>query len=170
MRQSKTKNIWVAAILITVVTGYLTSVVGFREPSQPEVLVTFAGYTNSVGQGMFALLRLQNNGKDALRRHRFCTIAWTNGSGNPTNSFFSLTPTKFVLRPGNSETVAVRPPPDPGLWTTSFGFDVQASSFQRTVRAIHNTVFFFLPNKGSDALFVFFGPKVTLTNSSLGRP
>ena len=79
------------------------------DTSIPEsgVLIDFLGNSNSV-QGPLAILQLRNNGKKPVRINAYCTIYWTNPFGASTNEFFQHNQGCAILRPGESNLVAVR--------------------------------------------------------------
>jgi hypothetical protein len=107
-----------------------------NDAAQPDVSVSFSGYTNT-GDGHFrAVLTLSNQGPQSLRRQRFCTTYWTNAAGEPLYDILSLSPPSSVIRSGDAETVTVAPPADPAAWRPDFGFTVEPDLFHRAMSRI----------------------------------
>lgn len=142
---------------------YVIASFQYGDPIPPRVSVALAAFTNDASGTRLALLRLQNQGGNSLRRQQFCTLTWTNSSGAMSNRFAPLSPTNYVLRAGQSEQILVSAPAEADVWTATFGFAVEPNSMQSLIRKLHDTVFFFLESKRGD--YLFFGPEITVTNT-----
>jgi hypothetical protein len=93
---------------------------------------------------------------------------WTTEKDAPKYLIISLFPTNTMLRPGETETVALAPPPDPGPWRADFGFNLEPSPTERTLHGIKEWILDSVMPSGTkgrawkyDQLSVFLSPTIT---------
>jgi len=113
--------------------------VGTSNP-ESDVSIDLAGTSNSL-HGPIAMLRLSNQGETTVRINAYCTLYWTNRLGSETNMFFKHDQGYAILRPGQSNLVAVPHPSDAKVWNTCFTYEVRPNAVKR----VWNRIRFMLP-------------------------
>jgi hypothetical protein len=95
------------------------------DSGEPQVTVTFLGYTNSNQGKRVAEIKIQNTGRQAVRRVNFFCILQS-----PNFSVIPLSGEK-ALGTGRNEIVNVETPSRSGKWSACFIFKREPDIFQR---------------------------------------
>jgi hypothetical protein len=147
-------------LIAAVCVGVFLLLVLSTGTSNPEsdISIDFAGNSNSL-RGPIAMLRLSNQGKTTVKLDAYCTLYWTNHHGLETNMFFKHDQGYAILRPGQSNLVAVSHPADAKVWETSFSYTVRPNAMKRVL----NRIRFMLPGNWvpDNSFSGRFGPLIT---------